>query len=121
MTTNFAGGRNIALKVPPHQYDATVRFYRDVIGLKPLDNHPPAIGFEFGANQLWIDRVESLSQAELWLEVVAEDVPAAAEHFTAAGVARRDEIERLPNGFDGFWISDPASIIHIVTSRHSQY
>jgi catechol 2,3-dioxygenase-like lactoylglutathione lyase family enzyme len=121
MATTFAGGRNIALKVPPHQYDATVRFYRDVIGLKPLDNHPPAIGFEFGANQLWIDRVESMSQAELWLEVVAEDVPAAAEHFAAAGVARRDEIERLPDSFDGFWISDPASIIHIVTAKSSQY
>lgn len=121
MTATFAGGRNIALKVPPHQYDATVRFYRDVIGLRPLDNHPPAIGFEFGANQLWIDRVEALSQAELWLEIVADDVPKAAGHLAAAGVARRDEIERLPDGFDGFWISDPAAIIHIVTAKSSQY
>jgi hypothetical protein len=28
----FAGGRNIAMKVPPHLWDATVRFYRDVGG-----------------------------------------------------------------------------------------
>jgi hypothetical protein len=23
----FAGGRNIAMKVPPHSYEATVQFY----------------------------------------------------------------------------------------------
>ena len=53
MNSRFAGGRNIALKVPPHQYDATVQFYRDVLGLKVLENHLPAVGFEFGSNQLW--------------------------------------------------------------------
>ena len=114
MSTKFAGGRNIALKVPPHLFDATVRFYRDTVGLKPLDNHPPAVGFAFGANQLWIDSVPGLSQAELWLELVADDVPAAAEHLAAAGVTRCDEIEPLPEGFEGFWISNPAQIVHIV-------
>ena len=34
MTPKLAGGRNIALKVPPHLYDATVQFYRDVVGLE---------------------------------------------------------------------------------------
>lgn len=111
----IAGGRNIAMKVPPHLYEATVRFYRDVVGLKPLDNHPPAVGFEFGANQLWIDRVEALSQAEIWLELVTEDVPAAAKQFESAGTVRCDEIEPLPEEFEGCWISNPASIIHIVS------
>jgi hypothetical protein len=114
MSVKFAGGRNIALKVPPHLYAATVRFYRDVVGLKPLDNHPPAVGFVFGANQLWIDEVPGMSQAELWLELVADDVPAAAEHLAKAGVVRCDEIEPLPEGFEGFWISNPAQIVHIV-------
>ena len=120
MNSRFAGGRNIALKVPPHQYDATVQFYRDVLGLKVLENHLPAVGFEFGSNQLWIDRVTGLSQAELWLEIITDDVPAASTHFKAAGVVRCDEIESLPEGFDGFWISNPASIIHIV-SKPGQY
>jgi catechol 2,3-dioxygenase-like lactoylglutathione lyase family enzyme len=120
MTMRLAGGRNIALKVPAHQYEATVRFYRDVAGLTPLDNHPPHVGFEFGANQLWIDRVDGLSQAELWLELVTDDVPQASRHLEAAGVVRCDEIEALPQGFEGFWISNPASIIHIV-SKPGQY
>lgn len=120
MSSRFAGGRNIALKVPSHQYDATVQFYRDVLGLKVLQNHPPAVGFEFGSNQLWIDRAGGISQAELWLEIVTEDVAAASAHFEAAGVVRCDEIEPLPEGFNGFWISNPASIIHIV-SKPGQY
>lgn len=120
MNPNFASGRNIAVKVPPHLYDETVRFYRDVVGLKELDNHPPEVGFEFGANQLWIDRVVGLSQAEIWLELVADDVPAASQHLERAGVVRCDEIEPLPEGFEGFWISNPASIIHIV-AKPNQY
>ncbi|MGH2617936.1 MAG: hypothetical protein ACRDJC_22130 [Thermomicrobiales bacterium] len=54
----FTGGRNIAMNVPPHLWEATVQFYR--------------------------------------------------------GVVRRDEIEPLPEGLEGFWISSPASIVHLV-------
>lgn len=110
----FAGGRNIAMKVPPHLWEATVHFYRDVLGLKLLDNHLPNIGFEFGSNQLWIDRVDGMSQTELWLELAASDIPAASEHLAMAGVVRRDEIEPLPENYEGFWIASPASIIHMV-------
>ncbi|HET8727548.1 MAG TPA: hypothetical protein VFO41_08575 [Alphaproteobacteria bacterium] len=118
MDLKFAGGRNIAVKVPPHLYEATVRFYRDVVGLKVLDNHLPAVAFEFGANQLWIDRVAGMSQAEIWLELVAGDVAAASEHLEAADVVRCDEIEPLPEGFEGFWISSPASIVHLVSKAN---
>jgi catechol 2,3-dioxygenase-like lactoylglutathione lyase family enzyme len=110
----YAGGRNIAIKVPPHQYEDMVRFYKNILGLKPLDNHPPAVGFEFGANQLWIDRVPGMSQAEIWLELATPDIPGAAEHLEKAGVVRRDEIEPLPEGYEGFWIASPSSIIHMV-------
>jgi hypothetical protein len=81
--------------------------------LKPLENHLPAVGFEFGSNQLWIDRVSGMSQAEIWLELATPDVKAAAEHLKEAGVTRCDEIEPLGD-YDGFWISSPASIIHMV-------
>jgi hypothetical protein len=30
------------------------------------------------------------------------------------GVPRRDEVEPLREDFDGFWISDPAGVIHLV-------
>jgi catechol 2,3-dioxygenase-like lactoylglutathione lyase family enzyme len=115
----FAGGRNIAMKVPPHLWAATVQFYRDVIGLKEVEHAPttpPSMVFEFGANHLWIDRVDGLSQAEIWLELSTPDVPAAASHLQAAGIVRRDEIEPLPDGFAGFWITSPASIIHLVAT-----
>ena len=114
---DFAGGRNIAMKVPPHLWDETVRFYRDVVGFKVIEHAPttpPSVCFEFGANKLWIDRVDGLSQAEVWLELGTSDVQAAAGHLESAGIVRRDEIEPLPEGFEGFWIQNPASVIHMV-------
>lgn len=113
----FTGGTNIAMKVPSHEWEATVGFYRDVLGLTaldPVDTDPPSVRFALGPVQLWIDRVDGLSQAELWLEVGTDDVAGAARHLDAAGVVRRDEIEPLPDEVDGFWIANPASIIHLV-------
>lgn len=108
-------GRNIALKVPPHQWDATVQFYRRTLGLPELTDFAPDVVFQFGPNQLWIDRVATISQAELWLELVTDDTKAAARHLERAGVVRCDEIEQLPQGFDGFWIASPAAIVHLVS------
>ena len=31
------------------------------------------------------------------------------------GVVRRDEVEKLPDGFNGFWVCNPAGIIHLVS------
>ncbi|WEX09444.1 hypothetical protein [Chelativorans sp. AA-79] len=117
----FEGGRNIAMKVPPHQYEATVRFYRDVLGLEQIEELLPAVGFRFGSNQLWIDRVPGMSQAELWLEIVTDDTKGAADHLAAAGIARCDGIEELGPDFDGFWISSPASIIHLVDRKSGSW
>jgi hypothetical protein len=116
----FSGGRNIAMKVPLHLYEATIQFYRDVIGLKVLPQHAPFMVFEFGANQLWIDNVPALSQAEVWLELATNDLEAAAKQLEAANVVRCDEIEPLPEGFQGFWIASPASIIHLVCNDKAQ-
>lgn len=110
----FAAGRNIAMKVPPHLYETTIQFYRDVLGLREITKQAPSVGFEFGSNNLWIDRVPGISQAETWLEVVTNDIAAAAEHLKSAGVVRCDEIEPLPQGFQAFWISSPAAIIHLI-------
>jgi catechol 2,3-dioxygenase-like lactoylglutathione lyase family enzyme len=120
ITPSFAGGKNIAMKVPSHQWASVVSFYRDVLGLEVIDHDPsdsatPSVVFAFGSNHLWIDRVDTISQAELWLELVTDDVEAAARHLDLPGIARRDEIEPLGVDFEGFWISSPASIIHLVT------
>lgn len=110
----WTAGRNIAMKVPPHLYEATVHFYRDVVGLRQLEKRLPFVVFEFGANQLWLDNVPALSQAEVWLELATDDLAAAAQYLKQANVVRCDEIEPLPEGFEGFWIANPASIIHLV-------
>lgn len=44
MDTEITGGINIAMKVPSHQYEATIALYRDVVGLKPFTAKAPAIG-----------------------------------------------------------------------------
>lgn len=113
----FEAGRNIAMKVPPHLYEATVQFYRTILGLKELTTYAPSVVFAFGSNNLWIDRVVGISQAETWLEVVTNDIAAASEHLEASGVVRCDEIEPLPQGFNAFWVSSPASIIHLVRTN----
>ena len=106
------------MKVPPHQHEATVRFYREVLGLEEIGGPSgDAVGFKFGPNNLWIDKVPSMSQAELWLEIVTDDTAEAARVLSAAGVARCDEIERLGEEFDGYWISSPASVIHLVDAK----
>ena len=57
----FRAGGNMAMKVPPHQFEATVRFYREVIGLPYLEACSGANNqcFAFGSIKLWIDRVAS--------------------------------------------------------------
>lgn len=109
-------GKNIAMKVPSHEFERTVAFYRDVLGLRSLGGTTEPVRFEFGDKVLWIDDVPTISQAELWLEIVTDDLDAAAAHFAALGVARCDEIEPLPDGFAGFWIASPSNVIHLVTA-----
>jgi hypothetical protein len=114
MSANIYGGIDIAMKVPPHQYQATLAFYRDVVGLTPIAAMAPAVGFELGPNKLWIDEAPMLSQAEVWLEFFTTDFDAAADHLAKANVVRCDAIEPLPEGFKGGWISNPANIVHMV-------
>jgi hypothetical protein len=78
MDTEITGGINIAMKVPSHQYEATIVFYRDVVGLKPFTAKAPAIGFELGPNRLWIDEAPMMSQAEIWLELFTPDFKSTA-------------------------------------------
>ncbi len=122
MSVKFSGGKNIAMKVPPNQYEQTVAFYRDILGLEEIGGPSgEAVGFKFGANNLWVDKVGAMSQAELWLEIVTDDTKKAAEVLDEAGVARCDEIEDLGKDFDGYWISSPASIIHLVDAKDGSW
>lgn len=119
MAAKFSPGRNIAMKVPPHQFDATVRFYREVLGFEQLEQHLPAVVFKFGDKQLWIDRVPTMTQAELWLEVTTNDLTAAAMQLQEAKVVRCDEVEPLPADLPAFWITSPAGIVHLIDESPS--
>lgn len=122
MAPGCEGGKNIAMKVPPHQYHQTVAFYRETLGLETISGpFGNAVGFNFGANNLWIDKIATMGQAELWLEIVTDDTREAAALLREAGVVRCDEIENLGEGFDGYWISSPASIIHLVDAKDGSW
>ncbi|MFH7325697.1 VOC family protein [Desulfurivibrio sp. C05AmB] len=116
----YAPGRNIAIKVPPHEFDQTVAFYRDVLGFPELED--PASGstesvrFRFGDKVLWIDRAPAMSQAEIWLEIETADITAAAAHLGQNQIVRCDAIEPLPASFKGFWLTSPANIVHLLSA-----
>lgn len=112
MSDLIYGGVDVAMKVPPHQYEATISFYRDVVQLKEIEVED--VSFELGPIRLWIDKVPTMSQAELWLEFMTPDFDSAAEHLEKAGVLRCDPIEPLPSSLRGGWILNPAGIVHLV-------
>lgn len=119
MKPKFTPGKNIAMKVPAHEFEETVTFYRDILGFEEVDASPPndieSVTFKFGDKNLWIDKISGISQAEVWFEVVTEDIGVASEYFEKNDCIRRDEIEPLPEGFKGFWLANPANIIHLIT------
>ncbi len=119
MKPQYRAGKNIAIKVPPHEYEKTVSFYRDIIGLEERETSSSdqyeSISFSFGEKNLWIDKISSVSQAEIWLELVTDNLAEAVSHLEKNGVVRRDEIEKLPDDFNGFWVCSPSNIIHLIT------
>ncbi|GFZ88100.1 VOC family protein [Elstera cyanobacteriorum] len=115
----FAAGRNIALKMPPHEYHHAIAFYRDILGLEQLSADDTSVTFRFGEMRLWVDRVPTLSQAETWLEIRTDDAEAAADWLEAQGIDRCDTIEPLPDGFPGYWILAPGGIVHLIHERRA--
>jgi hypothetical protein len=111
---SFSGGPNIAIKCPYHTYEQTIAFYRDTLNVPVLEEDKDGCIFQFGPLRLWIDRVPNISHPDIWLELETNDTESAAAYLKSHGVTRRDEVEQLRKDFDGFWISDPAGIIHLV-------
>ena len=56
MKPEFKPGNNIAMKVPTHEFEQTVSFYRDVLSLERDEfaeqNAPDACFFKFGDKTL---------------------------------------------------------------------
>lgn len=105
------------MKVPATQYDETVAFYRDVAGLPVVEAHEESVVFAFGPMQLWVDREEDFERVEIWLELATSDTGEAARRLVDAGAVRRDDVEKLPDDFDAFFIANPAGVIHLVANE----
>lgn len=103
-------GRNIAVKVPLYRWEEAVAFYRDRVGLTIVKELASSVGFAFGEMTLWIDRVDTQSQVDIWLELFTDD-PGGA--LATLGGPKRDELEPL-DGVDGHWTSDPAGVVLLV-------
>jgi catechol 2,3-dioxygenase-like lactoylglutathione lyase family enzyme len=116
----FRGGRNVAMKLPPERFDATLAFYRDVLGLPVESRGPGTAVVAFGPMRLWLDRVPTVSQAEVWLEIETPSAEAAASLLDKASVIRCDDIEALPENFKGFWIKNPADIVHLLAETNDK-
>lgn len=114
----FVADTDVAMKVPSILFDEMIAFYRDTLGL-PVSMDGESAKVEFGPVTLWLDNVPAMTQPELWLKVTAPDTEAAASYLEAKGVRRCNEIEKLPEGFDGFWASGPGGLIHLVAGRPS--
>ena len=56
MKPKFTAGSNIAIKVPAHEFDKTVMFYRDILGFEETDESSPgdmeSATFSFGDKTL---------------------------------------------------------------------
>lgn len=115
----FTGGVNIAIKVPLHKYEETVAFYREVLNLPLIEEEPEGCIFQFGPMRLWVDKAPQLSQPDVWFELLTNDTQSAATYLANHGVARRDELEQLPDDFDGFFVTDPSGVIHLVAGQES--
>jgi hypothetical protein len=111
----FRAGKNIAMKVPSHQYEQTVAFYKNVLGLSQLKQEIPSVVFKFGDKNLWIDNADDLGQSEIWLEICCNDIKEANKYLESKKVKRCDDVEKLPDDFQGFWIASPCDIIHLIS------
>jgi catechol 2,3-dioxygenase-like lactoylglutathione lyase family enzyme len=119
MKAAMNGGIDIALKVPSHQYQQTLDFYRNTIGLEEITDKVPATGFILGPNRLWIDETPAMSQAEIWLELYTPDFAQAEKQLEQQDVTRCDTVEPLPEGFKGGWIMSPCNIVHMVREEEA--
>lgn len=115
----FTAGLNIAMKIPSADFDATVTFYRDVLGFDVTEEDPgtPSISrscaVRFGPNTLWLDRADDAARSDLWLQLRTDDVEAATARLAEAGIGTCDEMEQLSDP-NAHWIKNPAGVVHLL-------
>lgn len=119
----FRGGVNIAMKIPRAEYDATVSFYRDALGLEVTEEEDTGAAsvtrthrVAFGPVTLWLDRVDGYPRSDVWLQVETDDLAAATERLTEAGGTVCDEVERFADpATRAHWVKSPAGVVHLLS------
>lgn len=121
MKPQFSPGKNIAVKVPAHEFDSMVHFYKVILGFKQKNVSSPdafdSVAFEFGDKNLWVDKISGISQAEVWLEIEADNALEAQKYLEEQGCKIRNEIEPLPDSLNAFWLSSPSNTIHLINEQ----
>ncbi len=112
--STFTAGRNIAMKIPQRDYDAVVRFYTGTLGFPVIDADETGTVVAFGDVRLNLDKVPHQSQTDVWFQVQTRDTTVAKRELAGQGVTICDEVEPLPDGFDGFWVAAPNGVIHLI-------
>ena len=114
-TPLFKGGLNIAIKIPKNRFEATLLFYRDILGFKIEKDEEgkqrESYFCEFGNNRLWFDMVENYSQTDVWLELKTSNIKQARKYLNDKGVCFRDELEAFPPDLNANWVSEPAGVV----------
>lgn len=121
MNINFQAGINIAVKIPKHQYEQTVSFYRDILKLEVEEQsiQNPTVSRThkvcFGQNVLWLDCVDNYTHSETWLQLTVPDIEVATDYLKKNNVYTCDTIEELPPNMH--WIMDPAGTVFNVQEK----
>jgi catechol 2,3-dioxygenase-like lactoylglutathione lyase family enzyme len=92
----------------PRDFDTTVAFYRDTLGLAISREFPGGTAFFLGQGTLEVSghgKAGPSPSTALWLQV--RDLPAELGELAAKGLTPDREARREPWGLDEAWISDP--------------
>jgi catechol 2,3-dioxygenase-like lactoylglutathione lyase family enzyme len=110
MDSKFTSTRDIIIHTS--EFDAAVRFYREILGLAVTMKSDDLVGFETGSFQLFVDRKGPLGAGPVF-EFGVADVAGAKQKLLAAGCAVVAEDPSLPRCY----IRDPHGLVFNLTAE----
>ncbi len=107
----------IIATIPVTDLDRSLAFYRDVLGLKVVDQNAAAIRFEAGNTQLSTFKRPAVERGHTMAHFEVPDIEAAMadlrsrgavfEEYAIGPVATTDGIANYAPGVRGAWLKDP--------------
>lgn len=87
----FEASRDIIIQVP--DMEPALKFYADVLGLKPAERWAHCVGFEAGGFKLYVEQGERPGPV---FEFLVPDLAAAKQRLLAAGCRIVEEDPKVP-------------------------